>query len=348
MEFEALKMHLYEMNEDEQFYKKYHYARQQKYSLEKFLAELDMHDVLSRHLLILEKPETLPRAFEDSFFFDMTDNQSIVVQKHNRFSPPLIHSHTFFELVYVYDGKCRQLISGNELVMRTGDICIVPPEIEHTLYTTEDTILFNIMIRKDTLHTIFYNFLNSQNILSSFFLNNIYARRANDYILFHTGQDPALKDAFLRMYWENQNKERYYFQTISSTLILCFYLLIRDYESSVQMPKFNQRLDVQRYALIRFIQENYQSVSLSLIAERFHYTPEYASRIIKEATGMTFTDIIRRIRMEKAEELLVNTNITVARIAEEVGYETTEHFIRQFKKYAGETPTSYRKAHSTS
>ena len=346
MDYESLKMHLYDMNEDELFYKKYHYARQQKYSLEEFLAHLDMNDVLNRHLLILERPETLPLKFEDAFFFDLSDNNSIVVQRHNRFSPPLEHSHTFFELLFVYDGKCRQTVSGSEIEMHTGDVCIVPPDIEHILYSTEDSILINIMIRKDTLHTVLYNFLNSQNILSSFFLNNIYAKHANDYIIFHTGSDPALREAFLRMYWEDSNKERYYFQTISSTLILCFYLIIRNYEGSVQMPTFGRRLDVQRYALLEYIQQNYNSVTLASIADKFHYTPEYASRLIKEATNMTYTDIVLRIRMEKAEELLVNTNMSVASIASEVGYETTEHFIRRFKKYAHSTPTAYRQLHS--
>ena len=348
MEYEALKMQIYEMNEDELFYKKYYYARQQQYSLEKFLSELDMRDVLARKLIVLEKPETLPPKYEDSFFFDLSNNESIDVQKHNRYSPPFYHMHTFFELVYVYDGKCRQDISGTEIEMHTGDICIIPPDISHTIYSFDDSIILNIMIRKDTLHTIFQNFLASKNALSSFFLNNIYAKHANDYILFHTGYDAALKDGFLRMYWESLNKDRYYFQAISTTLTLVFYLLIRDYESSIQMPKFGHKLDVQRYAIIQYIQENYRDITLNDIADRFHYTPEYASKIIKKATNMTYTEIILRIRIEKAEDLLLNTNLSIAAISEEVGYDTTEHFIRQFKKYNHNTPTAYRKAFSTS
>lgn len=348
MEYEALKMHIYEMNEDELFYRRYYYARQQQYSLEKFLSELDMRDVLSRNLLILERPETLPPTFEDSFFFDLSNNDSITVQKHNRYSPAFFHAHTFFELVYIYDGKCRQTVSGTDIEMHTGDICIVPPNINHTIYCFDDSIIFNVMIRKDTLHSIFQNFLNTQNALSSFFLNNIYAQHANDYIMFHTGYDTAIKDAFLRMYWEVQNKERYYFQAISSTLILVFYLLIRGYENSIQMPKFGHKLDVQRYAIIQYMQENYQDISLQSIADRFHYTPEYASKIIKKATNMTYSDLILRIRIEKAEELLLNTNLSVASIAEEIGYDTTEHFIRQFKKYSHTTPTAYMKAYSDS
>lgn len=345
MEYELMKMHLYDLNEDETFYRNYYFARQQQYSLEKFLSELDMKEIYKRKLLVLEKPETIPEVFEDSFFFDMTDNKSIIVQKHNRYSPPITHSHTFFELLYVYDGKCTQSISDVEITLHTGDICIVPPEIRHSISVFDDSIILNIMIRRDTLNTLFYSFMTSENALSSFFFNNIYSQRANDYILIHTGSDIQLKEAFLRMYWENLNKEKYYYETISSTLILCFYLIIRNYSDSIQMPEFAKKLDVQRYALIRYIQENYRDISLQSVADRFHFSPEYTSRLIKEATKMTYTQIVYRIRMEKSQELLLHTNMTISQISEEIGYDTSEHFIRQFKKYNNTTPTNYRRMH---
>ena len=45
MDYKTLQMYIYEMNEDEKFYKNYYFAKQQQYSLEKFLAELDFEDV---------------------------------------------------------------------------------------------------------------------------------------------------------------------------------------------------------------------------------------------------------------------------------------------------------------
>ena len=92
----------------------------------------------------------------------MADKDSIVVQKHNRYSPALIHSHTFFELVYVYDGKCTQEISGQTISMKTGDFCVIPPSVEHSISVYDDSIIINIMLRRNTLHSMFYNFLNTE------------------------------------------------------------------------------------------------------------------------------------------------------------------------------------------
>lgn len=346
MDIKALQLKIYEMNEDELFYKDYYYARQQQYSFEKFLSELDMDDVLRRHLLIPEVTDTIPPQFEDAFFFDMNAPNGIITQKHNRYSPAILHSHTFFELLYVYDGTCRQKLQHTEFQLQTGDVCIIPPGIEHAIAVNDESIILNVLIRKDTLHNIFYSFLNTENILSAFFLNNIYAQKANDYIIFHTGSDLEIQRGFLYMLWETVNKRLYCYQMIGNTLMLVFGLLIRNYENTVEMPIFSRKEDVQRFALLQFIQEHYASVKLEDVARKFHYTPEYTSKLIKETTGMTFTEITQRIRMEKAQDLLNNSNLSVASISEEIGYDSPEYFIRLFKKHTHMTPSAYRKNNS--
>ena len=342
MDVAELRHYIYQLTPEELFYKEQYEAREagQIYA---YIKRQDIDDVIRKHLLIPEVPETIPSEFLDSFFFDTADKDSIVVQKHNRYSPAILHSHTFFELVYVYDGKCEQIISEQTLFMKTGDFCVVPPGVEHSISVFDDSIIVNIMLRRSSLHTMFYNFLNTPNKLSSFFLNNIYAKRANDYIVFHSGVDPALRESFIWMLWESMNRQEYYYQCITNSLLLVFYLLVRNYSESVQTPLFNDRMDVQRYAIIQYIQDNYRDVTLSTVAKRFHYSNEYTSRLIKSLMGMTYSEIVRTVRIERSQDFLANTTMTVENIAEAVGYDTPEHYIRQFKKHTGITPSTYRK-----
>ena len=109
------------------------------------------------------------------------------------------------------------------------------------------------------------------------------------------------------------------------------------------MPLFNSKIDVQRYAIIQYIQDNYRDVTLSTVAKRFHYSNEYTSRLIKDLMGMTYTEVVRTVRIERSQDFLANTTMTVANIAEAIGYDTSEHYIRQFKKHTGMTPSAYRK-----
>lgn len=344
MDYEALRSEIYRLNEDELFYKKYYYARQQEYSLKEFLTRLDRNEVRRRNLMIPELPDTIPPRFEDSFFFDPSSNSSTVTVRHNRYTPNIMHEHTFFEVIYVYDGFCEQTISNNKVKLSTGDVCIIPPGIMHDISVFDDnSVILNCLIKKSTLHSIFFNFLNNANILSTFFLNNIYSETGNNYIIFHTGRDFEIQRGFLYTYWESINQTLYYDQMISYTLLIIFGLLIRLYEKNVELPIFTKKTDVQRFALLQYIQDHFSKITLDDIAAKFHYTPEYTSKLIKQTTGFTFTQILQQIRIEKAQVLLHDTNMTIANIANEVGYENTEHFIRTFKNRLHMTPTEYRR-----
>lgn len=343
MDYEILKASIYELREEEVFYRKYYYARQQEYSLKKFLAQLDMEEVMKKHYLIPELPQTIPPRFEDSFFFDIDKHATIMVTQHNRYTPPIVHDHTFFELIFVYDGSCKQTISNNTLNLMQGDVCIIPPGIKHSISVFDNSVVLNCLIRKSTLHNIFFNFLSNANVLSGFFLNNIYSENGNDYIVFHTGNDREIRNGFLYMYWDSINQAVYWNQIIGYSLSMTFALLIRNYSNAIEVPTFTHKSDVQRYALLQFIQENFTDISLDKIADKFHYTPEYTSRLIKSTTGKSFTQIVTQIRVEKAQVLLLDTNLSIADIAEQVGYESPENFIRVFKKQLKMTPTEYRR-----
>jgi YesN/AraC family two-component response regulator len=64
--------------------------------------------------------------------------------------------------------------------------------------------------------------------------------------------------------------------------------------------------------------------------------------MFKKATGLTFTDYLGRIRVEKAKNLLLNPHLRVSEIAYTVGFQSLTHFNRVFRKLTGESPTDFR------
>lgn len=344
MDLSTLQKKLYELNDEELFYQKYYYARQQEYSYQKFLATLDRNYVSEHFLIIPEFPETVPPVFEDSWIFDV--GQPITALKHNCYTPAIVHDHTFFELTYVYDGVCEQNINEQPVKLRTGDFLVMPPGVKHSISVFDKSIIIQIPVKKATLQYIFFNFLRTDNILSMFFINSIYAQHINDYIIFHSGNDPEIKNAVDSLLLECTNREAYWQTIMINTTMNIFSLLLRNYEQSVELPSIVKKSDVQRFGLIRFIQDNYTDITLDKIAQKFHYTPEYTSKLIKETTGMNFKQILQTVRIDRAEFLLLDTSLTVTNIGIEVGYDTTEHFIRTFKKLKGITPSAYRKEYS--
>ncbi|WP_080836249.1 helix-turn-helix domain-containing protein [Cohnella massiliensis] len=95
------------------------------------------------------------------------------------------------------------------------------------------------------------------------------------------------------------------------------------------------------------LRESYRSdISLDSCADRLKISPFILSKMFKEIVGVNFIDYLTDIRLEKARELLRDTDLKISEVAESVGYQHS-YFNRLFKKKEGVTPTHYREISRT-
>lgn len=87
-------------------------------------------------------------------------------------------------------------------------------------------------------------------------------------------------------------------------------------------------------------------ISLTIISEKFGISKFHLCRKFKETTGSLITDYVNRKRLTEAEKLLSNTDYSVTRISELVGFNNISYFIRIFKKMYDKSPGEYRKEKS--
>lgn len=85
-----------------------------------------------------------------------------------------------------------------------------------------------------------------------------------------------------------------------------------------------------------------QDISLQYVAEQVHLNHQYLSTLFKAETGQNFSEFVTLCRMNRAKELLKNTNLKVYEIASLSGYVSSKHFMAVFKQMIGLTPTEYR------
>ena len=95
--------------------------------------------------------------------------------------------------------------------------------------------------------------------------------------------------------------------------------------------------------IVRFVQLHLaEEISLSVLAEEFHFSTQYVSQLFKNEIGVNFLTYLTNIRMEKAKKLLLNTDLPIAEISEQSGYGDYRVFTKVFKKSEGVTPSQYR------
>lgn len=347
MTIQELYEKLCEFNDDELFYKNYYDAKQNRWKLEEFLNRLDYNKVLEQRLIITEvNTGYMPSDMTDETYFEPEDKNSIVISKHNRFTPAFRHRHIFFEMIYVLSGSCIQHIGQEELLLKEGEFCLLAPDVTHSIGVFDASIVINILIRRSTFEDIFYDILRDTNKIALFFNHSLFANMQNTHLIFNTNKDPVLKDYVLNMFLEYLNKAKYYEKILNSELMILFGKLLQMYEDKIQYSPQTRKGNETCMYMITYIEDHYQTVSLAKVAEHFHFSQAYCSRLIKEYTGKSFTSILQNIKFKKALSLLENSNISIAEISHLVGFENVEHFNRLFKKIYHLTPGQYRRTAS--
>ena len=97
-------------------------------------------------------------------------------------------------------------------------------------------------------------------------------------------------------------------------------------------------------AVFEFIEANYhRPLQLKEVAATLGYSPAYLTDLVRRKTGRTVKQWIVERRMDCARKLLLNTETSIAQIAEKTGYFDTAYFIRQFKQLHGTSPHQWRK-----
>lgn len=107
--------------------------------------------------------------------------------------------------------------------------------------------------------------------------------------------------------------------------------------------KFTTAPDTLASEIMQYIQNNYnEHFTIQDLAKKYNFHPVHIIRCMKNSYHITPIQALTTIRMEKAKELLVTTQLTIQEISESVGFSSSAYFTKQFKACHGLTPSGYR------
>lgn len=254
-----------------------------------------------------------------------------------------IHWHKEVEIIYVDNGSCEINLDLQQYQLKKGDIVIVRPYILHSLkqYKKETGCCFSWVF---DLNMLSYGITDACYVKcfkpfmeDKFSYPPVISETANGY--------EELKEILLGIHKACDEKKEYIELDIKWRLEKLFYTLIEGIFSKRKGNLEQKKENATNVKIVvDYIHEHYQNpITIAELANLLHFSEPYFMRYFKKHTGVTSVDYINDFRMNKAIELLINTDDSVMEIAIQVGMHNISYFNRIFKKKYEMTPREYRK-----
>lgn len=248
------------------------------------------------------------------------------------------HCHEFIEIVYVLSGAATERVDESSYEVERGDVIFINYGSHHAFEPHGDFEYANICFMPEVLSSSIITPDNALALLSLTAFDEMRKDKNGGKLSFFGDDRREIEFIILRMIDEYGGDLTGSDRVIENYLSILLTKMLR--RTLVGDPAISS--DVWQ-ELRNYIDENlHEELTLSAIAKKSFYNPSYFSRIFKQRFGVSFSDYLRKKRMEYAMSLLSDTELSIEEIIERVGYADRSAFYHAFSKTVGKSPAEYR------
>lgn len=236
------------------------------------------------------------------------------------------HSHDFCEILYVAGGEGEAILEGKKFRLAPGDLVVVNPGTLHEERSDA----------KAPLRLIFL-------AIRDFAVPGLPAGCLSQekYRVLSCGEYRYKMDIYLRELLQETSSQIEFYQEISQGLVSALLVLV------MRLIRINTEdeaaLSQECQKIKEYLDQNFTSpITLDSLSETVYISKHYLSHLFKEQTGVSPIKYLTSKRMEKACELLSETELPVSEVSKAVGYENPLYFSQVFKRIYGISPVKYR------
>lgn len=242
------------------------------------------------------------------------------IHAHTCAQTPYLHTHDFYEVVYVMKGSLDHILSLQpERVERMGggDLCVVAPGVAHALSRpSKEDVVLKIDIP-----------------------SKMYAAFASPGVLPREGRTSFCADADFDLFVVKAILE--YFSDDALKTETCAHLIALAMLTAARGAREKRGgKDMFEAFLARFGPRG----TIGDMAAMYSYSPGYMSKYVKRKTGKTFSQNLERHKLRVAAQLLAGTDMSIEAVASECGYANPSGLFKRFVAAYGVTPGRFRKA----
>ena len=258
------------------------------------------------------------------------------------------HGNGCYEIHYIPSGKGWARINGTLYEITPGTLYITGPYVNHAQTSdpedpmTEYSLYFKLSDQKNIDSDIFFNSPESQSVFTSFMSHP-----------FWIGQDSQSLRPQMQHFLDELAQCKFGFELRSKAILLQILVsIIRNYQDisrpAVGLDALNASVEQQAPVIIeRYFLTEYHDLSLDELCSRLHLSPRQTERLLQKLYGKNFSQKKTESRMSAAVMFLTETDLSIAQIAEKLGYASAPYFSSAFRGYFNVSPNYSRKQQSS-
>ncbi|TQS40064.1 helix-turn-helix domain-containing protein [Cryptosporangium phraense] len=257
------------------------------------------------------------------------------------------HTHSFFELAFVLGGKAAHVSPAGREPISRGDVLVLRPGVWHGYEECRELRVYNLCFGVEILNRELAWAREDPGLGYLLWTGPMAAQRRG--VLTAVLPDARLEDslqhldALAELGAESaltHHGDMIARLTLSLSVVAREAATARSASGPASGPAHTAVL-----AAMRLLEERPEYPwTLADLADELHLTPGYLVRLFKSSTGLPPMAFLARHRVERAAELLLDTDQPVTQIGRSVGWPDQNYFARRFKAHFGVTATAYRKA----
>jgi AraC-like DNA-binding protein/mannose-6-phosphate isomerase-like protein (cupin superfamily) len=276
----------------------------------------------------------------------------LVVREYTfRFEFPLKPNfHEYLEIIYILKNRAILQYSGKRYDVQEGDLIVIGKNEIHNCfqYDNESVTLISLKFLTEMIFSFIgydldFEYIRPFYSKSSKFNNHIKANKIDNQKILE--KMLSIKNIIEKKKTHYKIKAKNILTEILLDIIEFYDVLPTDLHD--KHSKHLQDLERLKGVFHLLNNEYYEKITLAKAAKVACLNETYFSVFFKKVTGFTFSNYFQRIRIEKAKELLTNTDFSTSRIAFSTGFNTQNYFNKTFKKFTKLTPSAYREKINT-
>lgn len=267
---------------------------------------------------------------------------AVCMRPHPRFRGFPAHSHDFIEIMYVCSGSITHVFGNREITLETDELIVLGKEARHSIRSAgEGDIGINLIISIDLFETLLHS-LRQKSQLSVAKLEALLHHGKENYCVFSAAESISVRNLMESMIDSVicRKAVNAYILQQSLSLLLCY---LADMPDEAMTSGAESYETTMKQKIANYIQTSYSTATLTEAAAMLGLSPSYLSRLIEQSFGESFKSLLMKERFGAACELLRATPMPIGDIINQVGYENSSYFHKEFKRRFGMTPSEYRK-----